>query len=719
MAVTPEMQTVGKSIAKPDSSLKAVGSARYTGDVHLAGMLQAKILRPPHAHARIMAWDTREAEALPGVYAVVTGRDIPETARLGRAVQDRHALAKEQVVYPGDPVAAVAAIDEETAQRALDLIHITYEPLPGVFDPEMAIMTDAPVIHPGLSDYPGIGPNFGGGNVQSELSLELGNTEAALQEPGLIIHEALYRTPRQSAAPMEPHAATAQVDANGRVTVWASCKAPFRNREGIARTLGIPASHVRIISPAIGGDFGSKGTLFIEPIAALLAWKARRPVRLVLQRTEEFTSMEARPRQISRIKLAARPDGTLVALEGTLISDVGGVDDGGSVGPRGLLGPYKIPNVKVKAYNTYTNTSPSGHVRAPSGPQNHFVMESALDTLSRKLGIDPFELRRRNAVKDGEIVPGGRAVIQNSGLEQCAERAEDWRANKLGPLGLHEGVGVALSTWSLGPRPAATESSATVRVDIDGSVVVLTGATDQGGGQWGLARQVASEVLGVPVETVSVIAGDTDATPTEQAIGGSGGSYRMGTAVRQAAQDAREQILRFAADHLKADIAELTLRDGVVRVAGDASRHLSLTEVGHLAPRSAAGAIVGNSGPVRAREFLDHGKEQMEVADAPSFAYHVVKVRVDPQTGQIEVPKYYIVQDVGKALNPMYCEGQLEGGVVMGLGYALTEELLSDGGTNINANLWEYLLPTAPLILDLTAELVEVPSTYGPFGAKG
>lgn len=721
MALATGFHTVGRSVPKPDAWLKATGTATYAGDIRLPGMLTAKVLRSPHPHGRIVSIDTRAAEALSGVYAVVTGGDVP-SARIGNAIRDRHALAREKVTYVGEPVAAVAAVDEETAQRALELLEVEYEPLPAVFDPEKALAPGAPIVHPDLASYEGSAPSVRVGNQRNRIVHEVGDVDAAFQEPGLLIHEATYVTPRQSPGFTEPHAAVAQVDGTGKVTVWASIKAPFRARLSIAGTLGVPIFRVRVISPAIGGDFGGKPGGFIEPIAALLARKAKRPVRLCLSRVEEFTAMLSRPGYVIRLKVGVRPDGTIVALDGRQTSNLGAVDDYGpdrATRASALVGAYRIPNVRVVATAVYTNSSPSGHVRAPSGPQNHFALESHVDAIARILQMDPFDLRLKNILRDGDVAPSGHGVLRNSGLEECIARSRAWVAREAEPRRPNQGVGVAIASWALGPKVATVDSAATVKIDVDGGVVVLTGVSDQGGGQWATVAQVASEVLGVPLDRVAVVAGDTEATPYEVGVGGSNATYRVGNVVRQAAEDARRKLLRVAASHLGVDEEELDIDGGEVFRRSAPAKRLSIADIAQAAMGSPDGAIIGTSTPVRAQEIRTHGREQAETVDAPSFACHVAQVAVDPETGLIDVQRYYAVQDVGRALNPMNCKGQIEGGVVFGLGYALSEEILTDNGTPVNANLWEYLLPTAPHIPELTVELVEIPSTYGPFGAKG
>jgi CO/xanthine dehydrogenase Mo-binding subunit len=724
MTETATLRTIGGAIPKPDAWLKATGAAAYAGDVRLPGMLEAAVLRSPYPHARIVLIDGTAAESLTGVYAVVTAAD-QATDRIGRAIQDRFALARDRVTYVGEPVAAVAAVDPEIAQQALQLIQVEYEELPAVFDPEAALAEDAPVVHPELAEYQDAsGRSRGGaarkGNVRARGKHEVGDVDAAFAEPGLVVYEATYRTPRQSHAFTEPHAAIAQVDPTGKVTIWASMKAPFRGRVHVARSLGIPISRVRFISPVIGGDFGGKGAAFIEPIVALLARKSGRPVRLALSRWEELTAMTSRPSCVVRMKMGARPDGTITTLDAEMLYDLGAVDDSGSGYNSGvaLVGAYRVPNVRITACSVYTNTSPSGHVRAPSGPQAAFALESHLDSLARRLGMDPLEFRAHNALADGDVVPSGHGVLHNSGLQACIQRAREWMAEELGPRQPNQGIGVALGLWALHPN-APGQAAATVHVDVEGYATVTSGVTDQGGGQWSLAASVASEVLGLPVDRVNVIAADTEATPFEHGTGGSGTTYRVGNIVRQAAEDARQQLLQAAATRLPATVDELDLADSEVFVRSDPSQRISIANAAHAAMGLPAGAVMGSSRPGREREVLETAHEREELVDAPSFAVHVAQVQVDPETGNVDVLRYYTVQDVGRALNSLACKGQIEGGVVFGLGYALSEELISAEGTNLNANLWEYLIPTAPHVPDLTVELVEVPSTYGPYGAKG
>lgn len=721
MAAVAELSSIGHAVAKPDAWLKATGSATYAGDVRLPGMLEARVLRSPYPHARIVSIDTSAAEAAPGVFAVVTGKDCTET-RIGRFIRDRHAFAREKVLYIGEPVAAVAAIDEEAAERAIQLIEVEYEELPAVFDVEAALAPGAPILHPDLPNYQDAAKSVREGNLRNRMRHEVGDVDATFQEPGLVIYEATYRTPRQNQGFTEPHAAIAQADGTGKMTVWASIKAPFRARVSIADTLGIPMSKVRLIAPVIGGDFGGKGAAFIEPIVALLSRKAKRPVRLTLSRVEELTAMTSRPACVQTMKMAARLDGTLVALDSVSLYAVGGVDDtgAGSVNAiTSLVGAYRIPNVRLVGTSAYTNNSPSGHVRAPSGPQTAFALESVMDSLARKLGMDPLEFREKNALHDGDHVPSGHGVLHNSGLDEVIQRGRDWMARELGPKKPNQGVGVALGLWALHPNPPAVDSAATVKIDVDGSVAVLSGVADQGGGQWTLVAQIASEVLGVPFDRVSVIAGDTEATPYESGTGGSNTTYRVGNVIRQAAEEARRKLLRIAAERLKVDDEELDLANGEVIVRSDPTKRITIAAAAQAAMASDSGPIVGTSSEGREQEIRDHGEEQAERVDAPSFASHIAQISVDTETGMINVERYYTAQDVGKALNPLSCKGQIEGGVVFGLGYALTEEVLSDSGQNLNANLWEYLLPTAPHVPELTVEIVEVPSTYGPFGAKG
>ena len=716
-----EFATIGRATAKPDAWLKAVGAAVYTGDVRLSGALHAMVLRSPYPHARIVSIDVSRAEALPGVHTIVTGKDVVKTTGI------HSPLARDKVIWAGQGVAAVAADDEETAQRAIDLIRVEYETIPAVFDPEEATQPGAPLVYP---QFAGVTePGAPHDNIRAQATFEAGDVDAAFAEPGVIVYEAVYRTPRQAPVSTETHAALAQMDHTGKVTVWASVKAPFRARNVVANTLGLPVSKIRMIAPLIGGDFGGKGGGFVEPIAALLALKANhRPVRLMLSRNEEFQAVHVRPAFVVRLRMAARPDGTVTGLEGEQLSNIGAVADyipgspGGGPASRaaaaGICTAYRVPNVRFSTASVFTNTSPAGAVRAPSGPHNALAMESHMDHLARALHMDPLEFRLKNILRNGDKVPSG-AVLRNSGLEECIARGQAWLARNSGARGKNQGIGVAIGTWSFGPKSYSGESSATIKVDVDGSVIVLTGAADQGGGQWMVVAQVASEVLGVPLDSVTVVAADTETTPIEGGIGGSNATYRIGNSVRQAAEDTREKLLRLASARLDSDPEELVIRDGEVFVQSDPAKHISVAEVAHIATTSPAGAIIGTSAPVREREVQKYGREQAQMVDAPSTSCVVAQIEVDPETGLIQVQRYFAAQDVGRAINLLGTRGQIEGGIVFGMGYAISEDLRIQDGTAVNANLWEYLVPTAPHIPDLEVELVEVPSTYGPFGAKG
>lgn len=725
-----ELETIGRAVPKPDAWLKATGAAVYAGDVRLPGTLQARVLRSPYPHARIANLDTSEAEALPGVYAVVTGRDVV------KPTGNHWVLARDKVIWAGQAVAAVAAVDEETAERAIGLVRVDYEQLAAVFDPEDAVRPDAPLVHDAPAGSPGAAPLNSGavpptppGNVRARAIYDVGDVDAAFAEPGVVVHEAVYRTPRQAPVATETHAAVAHVEGTGKVTIWASIKAPFRARTVVANALGFPISRVRIVAPLIGGDFGGKGGGFVEPIAALLALKAgHRPVRLMLSRNEEFQAVHVRPAFVVRLKMAARPDGTVIAVEGEQLSNIGATADqapgapgagpANSAAAAAICTAYRVPNVRFSTAAVFTNTSPAGAVRAPSGPHNALAMESHMDHLARALRMDPLEFRLKNILRNGDKVPSG-AILRNSGLEDCIARAQAWIAQNGRPKGGNQGVGVAVGTWAFSPRSLSGESSVTVKLDVDGSVVVLTGAADQGGGQWMVVGQVASEVLGVPMDRVSVVAADTEATPLEGGTGGSNVTYRVGNSVRRAAEDAREKVLRLASERLNVDPEELLTKDAEVLVRSDPSRRISLAEVAHAASTSPAGPIIGTSAPVREREVRQHGREQAETADAPSTSCCVAQIEVDPETGLIQVQRYFTAQDVGRAINLLGTRGQIEGGIVFGMGYAVSEDLRIEDGTALNSNLWEYLVPTAPHVPDLTIEVVEVPSTFGPFGAKG
>ncbi len=545
-------QVIGKSVVSPDMLDKAIGKARYTADNHPPGMLKGKILHSPFAHGRIVKIDTHRAEKVPGVKAVITGQDIGKV-RVGRFVKDRTILAHGKVRHIGEAVAAVAAIDEDTASEALSLVKVEYEELPAVFDPLEAMEPKAPVIHEEVATYISPVPLYNKGNVLTEMHIRNGNMEEAWAQADLI-HEDTYTTQAVHHGFIEPHAAVCQIDHSGRVTLWSSTKDLFGMRRNVSQALGIPMSHIQVIVTNIGGDFGGKGNPYLEPICILLARKAKAPVSLSLNREEEFICTYLRERATLKLKLAAKKDGTLLGLYSEVILDVGAYCDtivGMLSSSNLIIGPYRIPNVDLSTYYVYTNHHPTGHMRAPlTMTQQVFAIESHMDGLASKLGIDPLEIRMKNRARDGDYIPSS-GILRNTSTQETLEvAAGHLREVKRGKK-KYRGWGLTCSHYCTHPfYDYPFVSNACVKINEDGSVILMTGITDSGGGQHSILAQIVAEVLGVPYESVTVVFGDTNVVPRDWSTSGSQTTYRAGMMVKMAAEDAKEQLLQLAAEKL-------------------------------------------------------------------------------------------------------------------------------------------------------------------------
>ncbi len=722
-----EYRIIGQSLPKKEVGDKVTGKSKYSGDILFPDLLIGKILHSPCPHARILSIDTSRAASLPGVKAIVTHEDTPDI-RTGRWVLDRHVLASGRVRFLGEPVAAVAAVDEETAEEALELIRVEYDELPAVFDPLQAMEPGAPIVHEDLKSYQCGAPQFNPqGNVLAQGTITRGEIDRAWEYCHLI-HEDSYRTPVVYHGFTQPHETTAAVDASGRITIWASNKAPYALRQMVSQALNLPMSRVRVAPIAVGGDFGGKGTAQTEPICVLLALKSGRPVRLTLSRKEELTSTFLKEASVSHLKIGVNKDGDLVALEGRAIYDTGAYCD--LISPPAAIcyslhGPYRIPNVAVTAYRIYTNNSPRGHMRSPVTPQVVFAMESHLDMVARKLGMDPVEFRLRNAVEEGDILPTGQKIV-NPGVKETLLRAREYIRRNQGEPKPNQGWGVASFHYNgvpVDPSGILKErrirlSSAWVKLNEDGTAVLITGTTEQGCGPVTVMAQIVAEVLGIRYEDVSVVSADTDGTPFEFGTGASETTYRVGLSVKLAAEDVRNQLFEVAAESLKVRPSELAISGGRVHLQGDPDRGMSIGELATAAAVARGSPILGTGSELR-RDKLVGASEGEEWRDASQHGTHAVQVEVDPGTGYVRLLRYFACHDVGFALNPQNVEGQIEGGIGFGVGYALLEEVAIKEGRTLNPDLTDYRLPTSDDLVDIDTEIVEIPSITGPFGVKG
>ncbi len=716
-----EFSVVGKGLTRVDGLRKATAQVTYGVDFKLPGMLYGKLLRSPYPHARIVSIDTSQAEAVPGVKAVVTGADSPE-GLFGSRINDQPPLAREKVRYIGEPVAAVAAIDEATAERALDLIQVEYEELPAVFDPREAMKPDAPLIHENLGSYqfsPIICHPVPGTNILSYMKIRHGNVEEAFAQSDYIFEDS-FTTQAQQHCCLEPHAAVGQVSIDGKATVWTSTQGPYKVRTESASALSMPPSRVRVIATQVGGGFGGKGRAKLEPHCVLLARKSKRPVKIVLTRNEVFTATSSRHPSVIKIKTGVKADGTILAREVEVILDGGAYSESGEIVcweiAQGAAGPYAIPNVKVDAYAVYTNKLPAGPMRGFGWPQIMWSSESQIDIIADKLGIDPLEMRLKNALEEGSISATGE-VMHSVGLKECLQRAADaigWDEKR--PPNRGRGIG-CLTKMSVPFLP----SSAFVKINEDGRVGLLTSAVDIGQGSDTALAQICAEVLGVSLSDIEIAVPDTDSTPPDMGVIASRITFHVGNAVHLAASDARSQLLAVAADMLEASAEDLDISDGRVFVRGSAERAISLAQVSTTAFFQKGGPILGRG------SFLDDDlvPTDPDTGQSPKpcpywkYGASAVEVEVDPDTGVVKLLKAVSAHDCGRAINPVLVNAQIEGGAATGLAFALWEEMVFDEGRVTNASFMDYRIPSTVEVPDIQPIIVEAPHKSGPFGAKG
>ncbi|MBI2911366.1 MAG: xanthine dehydrogenase family protein molybdopterin-binding subunit, partial [Chloroflexi bacterium] len=654
------LNVIGQRVRRVDAPAKVAGTARFVADHLPPGLLQGKVLRSDRAHARLLRIDAERAKRLPGVRAVLTAAEVPATLT-GPSVKDRPLLAGDRVRFVGEPIAAVAAVDALTAEEALGLIEVEYEDLPEVFDAHEALDAAAPLLHPDLRSYaPASSAQQREGNLLSRALTSRGDAAAAMAQAALVV-EATYSTQPVHHGYIETRETVAQVEPSGKVTVWASCQGAFRMRSQIAEALGLPASQIRVIGAPPGGAFGGKMFLNLEALCVLLAQAARRPVRLSMTREDEFLGGEMRHPGTITLRAGVARDGSILALEGQAVFDTGAYASWGPVVANlssNLMGPYRIPNVRIEALVAYTNNIVSGMHRAPGAPQVNFALESLLDTVARRLGMDPIELRLRNGVEPGDPASTGVRIVSGALKESLRRAQADVSARPL-PAGAHRGRGIACGQWAVwGGARGTPASSCTLRMNEDGSVILATGAMDLGTGANTILAQIVAEGLGLEPAHVTVVAADTELTPFDEGSGGSMATFRAGNSVRVATEDIRRRVLRLAADKLEAAAQDLELGGGRVYVRGSPDRGLAMAQVAGLAQSALSGPLLADSSQLR-EELLP--RSDPSACEQATFSTHVADVAVDPETGQVRLLGYLAVQDVGFALNPASVEGQIEG----------------------------------------------------------
>jgi CO/xanthine dehydrogenase Mo-binding subunit len=727
---TTHHTAVGKSTRRQDAADKLTGRTRFAGDLSFPGLLHARLVLSPYAHARISSIDTSAALKVPGVVAVLTSETLG-MANANSSSRSQAPLAQKEVCWAGHPVAVVLAETEAAAEDGVAAVDVDYELLPVVLDPLAALAPDSPLARSRSKDE--VSEIAGGDahaavskdeteeepkeelsqNVSDTTHFHLGDIEAGFREAEVVV-ERTYTTHPVHQSYMEPQSITAVPSQSGhQLTVWPSSQAMLGARSEIASALNIPERQIRVEPVPIGGAFGGKFGL-LEPLVATIAYRLRKPVRLVYTRQEDLLAGNPAPQSVITVKLGAKRDGTLVALQAKLVFDSGAYPGAAaSLGGIILGSTYRCPNVDMRCYEVLTNKVSVGAYRAPTAPQATFALESTVNDLCQALEMDPLAFRLKNAIKEGDAMVGSPRTWPRIGLLECLEKIQEhplWinrATQKQAPEGLQGwkvGVGVASGGWPGGTEPAA----AACRLEKDGTITVVVGTVDLTGSDTSLAL-IAAEGLGMSASSVNVAHDTTDTMPYSGGTGGSKTTYTMGAAVLAAARDARNQILAIAADMLEASADDLELNGDKVTVKGVPGKSVTLAEI--------AGASMRFGG--RYEPVYGRGRSANRVS-SPMFTAHMAKVAVDPDTGEVHVLDYVAAQDVGFGINPAEVEGQIHGGIAQGIGWALLEGLAYDeNGQLLTLTLMDYALPHSQDVPNMTTILVEIPSALGPFGSKG
>jgi CO/xanthine dehydrogenase Mo-binding subunit len=720
---------IGKTVRRLDYRTKVTGRAQYLADMMLPGMCYGKILRSPYPHARIVRIDATRAWSVPGVVAVLTRDDILQNQGIepfyGPVFNDQTIVATEKVRHVGDPVAAVAALSNDAAEAALEMIEVDYEELPAVLDVREALKPEATLVHKsvklpssGFADLAEIKP-VDGTNICTHFKLNRGDVEKGFTEADRVFEDT-FTLPATQHSFLETHACIASVDA-GRITVWATTQNPFVVRTQLANIFKIPVARVRVIVPYLGGGYGGKVYPKVEPITVALAQKAGRPVRVVLSREEVFYTITKHAATI-RMKTGVKKDGTLVARECEIYLDTGAYAE---IGPRvakksgyTAAGPYRIPNLKIDSYSVYTNKPPAGAFRGFGVSQSAWAVESQMDVIAAALGIDPLELRKKNGYREGDKFVTDE-TLRAIGLSECLDqvaRSIGWNApNAQDPpvpgSSMRRGKGLACMIKA---TITPSISCAVVKLNEDASLSIYIGTVEMGQGSDTVMAQIAGAELGIALEKIQVLGVDTDVVPYDLTTSSSRSTFHMGKAVQLAAQDIQRQLRQIAAKEYGVPEDSISFADGKVRLPETA---LDYAEVMFKRFGMQGGTLVGD-GQVKTSVKDEYGEKSTSAFWF--LAAGGAEVEVDIETGKFRLIKYATAVDVGKALNPLACRQQLAGAAITGIGQAIFEEIAYDNGQLINPNLVDYVLPSLgdmPAVIDSIT--VETPDRNGPFGAKG
>ena len=719
-ASSQEFKVVGTRPIRHDGAEKVTGRARYSADIQLPGLLQGRVLRSPHAHARIISIDASKALALPGVKAVVTaadfvkpsGRvsDLTEGAIHNMGFMANNVMAADKVLYKGHAVAGIAATNAHIAEEALGLIEVEYELLTPVLTLDDAVKDDAPILHERLASLanPGLRPgglmddDDGGtpSNIANHFVFESGDIEQGFKEADVVV-EREFDTATVHQGYIEPHAATAVWNADGNITLWCSSQGQFAMRDQTARLIGVPVSKIKVIPMEIGGGFGGKTIVYLEPVAVALAKKSGQPVRVAMSRSDVFQGTGPTSGTHSRVKIGANKDGKITAVDATLAYESGAFPGSPAIpGSLCMLSAYDIANAKVEGYDIVVNKPKAAAYRAPGSPASAFAAESVIDEVAKMLGYDPVEFRLLNGATEGTRRINGVRLPRIGYIEllNAAKEHPHYSAPLEGP---NRGRGFATGFWGNGTGPA----SAVASVNSDGSVSLVEGSPDIGGNRVALAMQFA-EVLGIAAEDVKPAVGDTDSVGFTSNTGGSGATFKSGWACYEAAQDIKRQFIERASKIWETSPEDVEYTDGALTHKSDPELKLTFKQL--------AARLNGTGGPISGRGNVNPRGQ------GPAVAGCIVDVEVDPDTGKVEILRCTVLQDVGKAIHPSYVEGQMQGGAAQGIGWALNEEYVYNArGEMTNSSFLDYRMPTSLDLPMIDTVVVEVPNPGHPFGMKG
>jgi 4-hydroxybenzoyl-CoA reductase alpha subunit len=714
----PDSCCIGKRLPKVDAIYQATGEAKYIDDIRVDGMLFGRVLRSPYPHAKIRQIDTSRARQLTGVKAVISAADTTRIPFCHLPVTpNKMVLATDRVRFVGDEVAAVAAIDEATAQEALELIEVEYEPLPSVFDAEKALEPGAPLLYDGS-----------GTNLASEFAREFGDVEAGLREADLVL-EHRFDCPAVVSCTLEPHGCIASFDASGRLSLWTTSQNPYNIQKAVAGVLKLPLHAVRVINTFVGGAFGNKSVMLpLEPIAAFLSRKAGKPVKLMNSREEEFTTTRTRYAMVIHLRTGVKKDGSITVRTARVVTNNGAYNNkatGITLLTCNRIGNlYRVPNSRTEAQVVYTNTQYGDALRGWGGPQAHFAVESQMDIIAEALDMDPVGLRLMNANQPGDVTAWGWQIT-SCGLSEClreAARMSGWeeKRGKQKPRGIGIASAIHTGAGSMGTHGGGNFSEVSLKVNSDGTVNIVTGDSEIGQGSDTILCQIVSATLGVPPASIIIVSRDTDVTPVTMGTWGSRVTFIGGNAALKAAEDAKKQLFDVAARMLETRADKLDVADGNIFLRTNPEIWVPVADVAYE-------SIVRQGKTITSRATYsppnatppDPKTGYGNYCATYAFGAHAAEVEVDPDTGKVTILSIVAVHDVGRAINPLLIEGQIEGGISMGIGYALTEKLMIDNGRTLNPSFASYKIVNSTEMPEVSTLLVETLDPHGPFGAKG